>query len=373
MSRLPRRPDRQPSVAELVKKYQDYLPAQGVQDLTKTALAPHIVVSESDQEYIVPVVPRNVTRAKSRHRPLAKKPSTSDFEQSYAANIAPRYLTRTRRSLGQGTRIPGPIHQESRDSSRRPSPEKRTVSGRGKELRFNRPSSPSNLKVVSPTPLGHKTGRSRLLNRPKDKISARSAPSTGTKSTFRRPVGTPGGKVSNIAKHFERLGRDAERSKSRYNVIRGRRARPVGSARARVEVLDSVKDAINDESESSDSSSEADDEGDGNEEPSVAELIKQTETPGDGSPKENVVPHTAPLMPTTFPDSSDTNDKSLDDRMKPAPPGPISLPPSPFLTSVKMDHNMSLTPPHSDIEAGTERNSILKVFFRIMATHSGIS
>ncbi|SJL06106.1 uncharacterized protein ARMOST_09442 [Armillaria ostoyae] len=361
MSRLPRRPDRQPSVAELVKKYQDYLPAQGVQDLTKTALAPHIVVSESDQEYIVPVVPRNVTRAKSRHRPLAKKPSTSDFEQSYAANIAPRYLTRTRRSLGQGTRIPVPIHQESRDSSRRPSPEKRTVSGRGKELRLNRPSSPSNLKVLSPTPLGLKSGRSRLLNRPKDKTSARSTPSTGTKSTFRRPVGTPGGKVSNIAKHFERLGRDAERSKSRYNVIRGRRARPVGSARARVEVLDSVKDAINDESESSDSSSEADDEGDGNEEPSVAELIKQTETPGDESPKETVVLHTAPPASTTFPaDSSDTNDKSLDDRTKPAPPGPISLPPSPFLSSVKMDHNMSLTPPHSDIEAGTERNSILK-------------
>ncbi|KAK0233557.1 hypothetical protein IW262DRAFT_1331062 [Armillaria fumosa] len=361
MSRLPRRPDRQPSVAELVKKYQDYLPAQGVQDLTKTALAPHIVVSESDQEYIVPVIPRNVTRAKSRHRPLAKKPSTSDFEQSYAANIAPRYLTRTRKSLGgHGTRIPGPIHQESRDSSRRPSPEKRTVSGRGKELRLNRPSSPSNLKVVSPAPLGLKSGRSRLLNRPKDKNSVRSAPSTGTKSTFRRPVGTPGGKVSNIAKHFERLGRDAERSKSRYNVIRGRRARPVGSARARVEVLDSVKDAINDESESSDSSSEADDEGDGNEEPSVAELIKQTETPGDESPKEDV-PRTAPLISTTFPpDLSDTNDKSLDDRTKPGAPGPISLPPSPFLSSVKMDHNMSLTPPHSDIEAGTERNSILK-------------
>ncbi|KAK0505754.1 hypothetical protein EDD18DRAFT_1304541 [Armillaria luteobubalina] len=343
MSRLPRRPARQPSVAELVKKYQDYLPAQGVQDLTKTALC------------------ASYRCFRNRHRPPTKKPSTSDFEQSYAANIAPRYLTRTRRSLGQGTRIPGPIHLESRDSSRRPSPEKRTVSGRGKELRLNRPSSPSNLKAVSPAPLGLKSGRSRLLNRPKDKNSVRSAPNTGTKSTFRRPVGTPGGKVSNIAKHFERLGRDAERSKSRYNVIRGRRARPVGSARARVEVLDSVKDAINDESESSDSSSEADDEGDGNEEPSVAELIKQTETPGDESPKEDVVPHTAPLISTTFPpDLSDTNDKSLDDRTKPGPPGPISLPPSPFLSSVKMDQNMSLTPPHSDIEAGTERNSILK-------------
>ncbi|KAK0465503.1 uncharacterized protein EV420DRAFT_1514638 [Desarmillaria tabescens] len=357
ISRLPRRPDRQPSVAELVKRYQDYLPAQGVQDLTKTALAPRIVVSESDQEYTVPVVPRNVTRAKSRHRLLAKKPSISDFEQSYAANIAPRYLTHTRRSLGQrsqGTRIPGPIHQESRDSSRRPSPEKRSVSGRGKELKLNRPSSPSNLKVISPTPLGLKGGRSRLLNRSKDKTPARSAPSAGTKSTLRRTVGTPGGKVSNIAKHFERLGRDAERSKSRYNVIRGRRARPVGSARARVEVLDSVKDAINDESESSSSSSEADDEGDGNEEPSVAELIEQTET-------QSVAPQTAPPTSTTFAvdstDAKDANHKGPYDQMKPAPL--IPLPPSPFL---KMDNNMPVTPPHSDIEmgAGTERNPILK-------------
>lgn len=58
------------------------------------------------------------------------------------------------------------------------------------------------------------------------------------------------------------MTRENERANRRFAVIRGKRARPVASARAKVEVLESIKDAIKDESESSDSS-EADDEGDG--------------------------------------------------------------------------------------------------------------
>lgn len=72
-----------------------------------------------------------------------------------------------------------------------------------------------------------------------------------------------GGKVSNIARHFERLHRDNEKANKRYAVIRGRRARPVASSRATVEIFESVREAIRDESESSDSSSEADDEDEG--------------------------------------------------------------------------------------------------------------
>ena len=58
------------------------------------------------------------------------------------------------------------------------------------------------------------------------------------------------------------MNRDSERANRRFAVIRGKRARPVASARAKVAVLESIKDAIKDESESSDSS-EADDEGGG--------------------------------------------------------------------------------------------------------------
>ena len=48
-SRLPRRVSQNLSVAELVKKYQEYLPAEGVHDLTRTAFAPRPVMSESEQ------------------------------------------------------------------------------------------------------------------------------------------------------------------------------------------------------------------------------------------------------------------------------------------------------------------------------------
>ncbi|KAF9006255.1 hypothetical protein BDZ89DRAFT_1144873 [Hymenopellis radicata] len=247
---------------------------------------------------------------------------------------------------------------ESRDSSRRPSPEKRSASGKPREMKFARSSSPpllANGKILAPPPLGPKGAKSRLLNRPKDSMNVPSRPSSsaGSKSSFRRPVGTPGGKVSNMAKHFERLGRDADRRK--YNVIRGRRARPVATARARVEVLESVKDAINDESESSDSSSEADDEGDSNEEPTVADLIKQSESPEQESPKDKA-PKTAPPVPETT-----SEVQEVQELLAPVPPpGAISLPPSPFLSSMRME--VSFTPPQSDIDtgAGTERNSILK-------------
>ncbi|KAJ7844258.1 hypothetical protein B0H14DRAFT_2777075 [Mycena olivaceomarginata] len=184
-SRLPRRSNNQLNVAELVKKYQDFLPPQGVhyltkRYLTKRAFPPRIVISESEQEY------------------------------------APM-----------------------------------------------RPSSPPpNGKAGGSS--GAKPSRTKAPSRTRDKPPSRGTANAGSKSTFRKLPTGPGSKASNITKHFERLGRDAERSKTRYAIIRGRRARPVASARAKVEVLDTVKDAIKDESDSSDSSGEADDEGDEN-------------------------------------------------------------------------------------------------------------
>ncbi|KAK7058615.1 Mitochondrial distribution and morphology protein 12 [Paramarasmius palmivorus] len=356
-SKLPRRAAKQPTVAELVKKYQDFLPAQGVHELAKTALSPPPAVSESEQEYTSPLAHRTAPRHKIKHRALARKASSSDFEQGYAANIAPRYLTHSRRSLAQAqthnSRQPARSGVESYDSesSRRPSPEKRSKSAR-KEPR-SRPSSPPDLKLSSATPL--KQSKVKISARSKDKAPAHATPSTSSRSAFRRPPPGTGGKVSNIARHFERLGRDAERSKSRYNVIRGRRARPVASAKAKVEILDSVKDAIKDESESSDSSSEADDEGDGNEQKTVAELVQQTESPASDSLTSSI-----PAIETTPPNQDQDADKPAElpvvPLVEPQPvtsPGPIALPPSPFL-------GPSRTPSEIDIPSGTERHSILK-------------
>ncbi|KIK70502.1 hypothetical protein GYMLUDRAFT_972544 [Collybiopsis luxurians FD-317 M1] len=368
VSRLPRRSANQPSVADLVKKYQDFLPPQGVHDLTKTALAPRMLVSESDQEYASSPQHRVAVRTRSKHR-IPRNGSISDFEQGYAANIAPRYLTRSRRSIGQtaqGSRIPGPAGVlESHESSRRPSPEKRP--GKSREVKFGRHSPPPS-KLGTATPSNPKATKARISSRSKDKTPARPSSAAGNKSTFRRPAGTSGGKVSNITKHFERLGRDAERSRGRYNVIRaGRRARPVASARAKVEVLESLQDAIKDEDESSssDSSSEADDEGgeDQDEPKAVDDRIKHSDVP---VPAEQEA-HNATVT-TTSPDAnnilSDNSTLALpeasDGSTTAVPPAGVSLPPSPFL---RTDHSVSVTPPQSDLEAplpGTERNSIFK-------------
>ncbi|KAJ7922865.1 hypothetical protein B0H13DRAFT_1982098 [Mycena leptocephala] len=331
-SRLPRRSNNQLNVAELVRKYQDFLPPQGVHDLAKTAFPPRIVVSESEQEI--------------------------------CRQHCSQYITHSRRTLPQaaGSRIPGPVGSslQSQDSSRRPSPEKRSVSGKGKEVRFgrpSRPSSPPNAKGSSTVaPANGKPSRAKASKAP-----SRGVPNAGGKLTLRKPTTGPGSKVSNIAKHFERLGRDAERSKTRYAIIRGRRARPVASARAKVEVLDSVKDAIKDESDSSDSSSEADDEGDGNveETKTVPELIQQS-SPESDPPVPEVTVKTAPPL-ESFPATVEPQVASEDPAPRLLPPGPLSLPPSPFLSSFK-DYGNVLTPPPQDLDLanGTERNSILK-------------
>jgi 1-phosphatidylinositol-3-phosphate 5-kinase len=145
--------------------------------------------------------------------------------------------------------------------------------------------------------------------------------------------------------------------KSRYSVIRGKRARPVASARATVEVLDSVKDAIKDESDSSDSSSEADDEDEGIEERTVPELIVSSSPEVDPTSPEATV-KTAPPGVISFPGV--INDQEMRETQV-ILPGPISLPPSPFLSATK--NEPSSTPPTSDLElatSGAERPSILK-------------
>jgi 1-phosphatidylinositol-3-phosphate 5-kinase len=134
----------------------------------------------------------------------------------------------------------------------------------------------------------------------------------------------------------------------------------VASARAKVEVLDSVKDAIKDESDSSDSSSEADDEGDGNVEDTktVPELVQQS-SPESEPPIPQVTVKTAPPL-ESFP-AAESQVAAEEPAPRLHPPGPLSLPPSPFLSSFK-DHSNMLTPPPPDFDLanGTERNSILK-------------
>lgn len=364
-SRLPRRTTNQPTVAELVRKYQDFLPAQGVQDLARTALPPRFVMSESEQEYASPVLPmqrRTVSRNKPRPH-VPRKGSISDFEQSYAANVAPIYLTRSRRApiTASGSRIPAPVGStsESHNSSRRTSPEKRPSTTK-RDPKVSRPSSPlGNQAATSSARLSN----NRIPSQTRDKTASRVIASASNKSGFRRPP-TGGVRVSTIAKHFERMNKDAERLRNRYNVIRGKRARPVTSARARVEILESVRDAIKDETDVSDVSSEADDEADGNEED-----VRKPPREGDTA-KE---PQGVPVVSSTdaaiaMVESSGNklppvrNEGSSNELERRPPPPPISLPPSPFLNASKPKHD-TLTPPAFELETipiGPERGSLLK-------------
>ena len=326
-------------MAELVKKYQDFLPAQGVRQLARTALAPRHPVSESDQEYAGPLFLRPV-RSKTRH--LSKKASYSDFEHGYAANIAPRYLTHSRRSQGRGqhnTRIPAPIMSstESFAPSRRESPDKGIINGPTQTDFKQGREAPHDAKQFASGPA--KYGRVKNPVRGSKEVLLVRPPPITTNKSYRRQSGT-GSKVSNIAKHFERINRENERANRRYSVIRGRRARPVASAKAKVEILESVKDVV-DESESSESSSEADDEGDGNESPrligkhsadSALPEVSEPEAKPNSPPKPAANIVVEPKDPEARPDVIlDSRRDSPSESSSPLlPPTPLAPPVPPF-------------------------------------------
>ncbi|KAI0718883.1 hypothetical protein C8T65DRAFT_637242 [Cerioporus squamosus] len=374
MSRLPRRVSVYPSVAELVKKYQDYLPPQGVEDLTKTALAPGVPVSESEQEGSPSIRPRPRHKTRQHQQAfLSKRSSVSDFESSYAANIAPKYLAK--RNLGQpgpGSRIPIGNYPDSRTTSRRTSPDKRPSFSRANTdstVRHGRASPPPG-KSATPAPGAKPRSKPVIRLGPKDKVPARPSSVVNPKSTFRRAP-APGSKVSNIAKHFERMNKDNERASRRYAVIRGKRARPVASARAKVEVLESIKDAIKDEESESSDSSEADDEGGGEDDDNVDSKSPQK------SPQKTL--ETSPPAPVVVLEPAEEQ-PSVSSTGKQAVPREsvdvstaerasslqeIEVPPSmmssPMLSPTAANGMVPMTPPPTDIDMGPSgRASILK-------------
>ncbi|KAH9065873.1 hypothetical protein EDB87DRAFT_1776509 [Lactarius vividus] len=363
-SRLPRRQIRRPSVAELVKKYSEFLPSQGVEELARTALSPHLDTAESEQESATPWPKPQTGRSRLR-RPVERRPSASDFESSYAANVAPRYLMHSRRPtrrVSQSTRIPGPVGS-SNYTSRQHSPEKPVLS-----FDSDVATKPGVAKGLIPSVIGRGVATKPSRNLGKDKSQLRVVSGTVNKSVAtRRGVAPPGTRVSNIAKHFERINKDNERANRRYAVIRGRRARPVASSRAKVEVLDSVKDAIQDESESSDSSSEADDEGGDDEDtqkssakvsPEVSRTLPAHEAAG--GPKDPTPVQFSDLnVPSSSADSPEVSSGSpLASRRETL----TSAPPSPYLADTKAP---TPTPPYDpDLgPPGQERNSLFSRAF----------
>jgi 1-phosphatidylinositol-3-phosphate 5-kinase len=329
-----------------------------VKELSKTAFAPKTsAMSESEQEYPT-LLQRRTLRNKNKNTALARKPSMSDFEQGYAANARHPIQPKRPLTLGGVSRTPA---SNSRAASRRQSPE-----------RFRRDG------PESPTP-GKTFARSTKLRLPsrthQDKSSSRptSVGPSAPRATLRRPPQSPvpGKVVSTNIRHFERLGRDA--AKSKYTVLRGKRARPVVNTRAKVEILTSIKDIIaDDESEGSNSeSSEADDEGDDLEEvdrpppskkkgktpiPKITKTSAESPTPVLETNVDSPKPVEAPKVESA---SETASINTLPPSATPAPSEPPSAPPSPFLAPGRPRRGEM---PHlSDTEGGPgEKSSFIR-------------
>ena len=81
------------------------------------------------------------------------------------------------------------------------------------------------------------------------------------KTATRRSFAANSNRVTSIARHFDRLSREAERERQkRLSAVRGKRARPVSVTKATVQVFSNLRDAFKDESDTE--SSIADDEND---------------------------------------------------------------------------------------------------------------
>jgi len=218
-------------------------------------------------------------------------------------------------------------------------------------------------KLLPPPPgrVGRGKSSSRGLGR--DVSQQRSTSSGTSKPTFRRPPQGAGTKVSNIARHFERISRESERANRRYAVIRGRKVRPVASSRATVEVLESIKDAIKDESDISESSSEADDEG-GDEDEGRKSADKTTESSPEQSTTLPVV--TVQKDPVTSPNLPVQEIRAPAPTSTPPLSPPVaerSFPPSPFLSSPLPEMNPPRTPPTLSLEEFPGRSSIFRHAF----------
>uniref|UniRef100_V5GKN1 1-phosphatidylinositol-3-phosphate 5-kinase n=1 Tax=Kalmanozyma brasiliensis (strain GHG001) TaxID=1365824 RepID=V5GKN1_KALBG len=105
-------------------------------------------------------------------------------------------------------------------------------------------------------------------------------------------------RVSTIAKHFDRISKEAERERERQHRLllaqRAKRARPVAMTRARVEVFSSVREAVRDdesepdsaaESSGGDGASAADDESEDDEDDESEEDLPVEATSFDGKRK----------------------------------------------------------------------------------------
>ena len=196
-----------------------------------------------------------------RHREAFKLGLLSDGDRSYAANASRIPSSFIKRSLGD---LPETQQTSSRLKSPSRPPARLLLSGR------NSPSPPSKLAPPASFTMGRsaavdvkpRMGGRGKASRQSEISSGRTSPGLLKSSSRRTLAGSS--RVTSIARHFDRLSRDAERERQkRMSLVRGKRARPVGVTKAKVQVFNNLRDAVKDESDSDSSGAdnEEDDQG----------------------------------------------------------------------------------------------------------------
>jgi 1-phosphatidylinositol-3-phosphate 5-kinase len=417
ISRLPRRSRPAPSVADLVRRFQ----SSSQLEMTIDSLRLHMSSpshsrdrDESDSESESHVRPR-LKRGKtdgynSRTRSSSKVATMSDSGGGYAFNASriPTLIAARRPVLSdirRNTASDVPYAQAFEDATPNLALGAPRIQGRTRLARTD--FAPSALTPESDMNRRRKAdvsnvgkGKAPLRNHLLDVNQAEPRPGTpGFKGNSKR-VGTGGGnRVSTIARHFDRLSKEAERDRQRrLNQARGRRARPVGITRAKIHVFSNVRDAFRD-GESDSASSKADDEEDGEGDSDVSNSaakeddivaasaearVSASDNSSDDRSEEIAVRPRAESPPSNFEASSVTpsdtaTDLSFKDRLQIAlPPFDtstplLSVPPTPLLTGQKdtLAPSSQVSEAEGNNTIGHERTSILKTLTNLWAFRSG--
>ena len=406
VSKLPKRSRPAPLVADLVRRFQNSAQLEKtIESLgykIPSTSKPRTDVRESDSEQDVRSKPR-LKRQKydgqsSRGRAQAKAGSTYDAGSSYAMNAS---------------RIPT-LNSKRPSLARHLSMEKQGGSpnlARNKSEDLLVPhrthDSIASTPRLAPSDAGvsHERGRrlkAEMGKMGKGKAPVRSRNTSADRSRSNTPAlmassrrGTGGTRVSTIARHFDKISKEAERDRQRrLHSARGRRARPVGITRAKIQVFSNTRDAFRDDGTSDSESSKADDEDEPEPErlnARIPQAALTSDTQGDKPSSERLsikTPGTDQIdssasspafEPSSVTPSEAPTDISFKDRLQiTLPPFDtstplLSVPPTPLLTG----QSDTPTPAYQASESegtsttGQERTSILKTLSNLWAYRSG--
>lgn len=339
-----------------------------------------------------PPLKRGKTEAtRSTRRPAVSDGPLSDGESSIAKRrsrlprLASSTLSDRTSSPGNAYATPSPAAanpHEPRPSTRRTNSStlKRSTSGKPSSISagsgVERAAGGSPVRARVPLP---GLSRSNTATERKGKETARRirqegiGTSSGAAPHDSRPdaVTAGGGRVSTIARHFDRITRDAERDRQRRAVLsRGRRARPIAHAQSSVHTFSSLRAAVHEDSDEDDADDEDEPagvsqkpDGPGAIFPPVPNQGPDGDTTTDSPTSITRSPQIAVLPPAPRQDAQRESESSHGG----SPPGPhregfiASVPPSPVMTSDGFAPSRLAQWSESEFSSSdTSRNSIMK-------------